>query len=749
MLRRVFLLLFSVWVCLPVRGVVAAPSRPAPLPQDTRSAVVTFKDMGYADDKAIGALSGLTYNLTIPSVWQRPGKLYLNLVISHSNLLLAERSVATVVFNDLPVASFPLDDTNQDHAAIQVELPLGSDPRPRTYKLSVVFYMRVNREQCLDLQSPALWSIVHETSSIEFRYPEGEERFDLALYPYPLFPSPAVVPESVHFVLPANPTDIDLSAAAQVSAKMGQLAASNLLSFSSGTPEDAPPGSSLVVIGQPSTQGVLHSIADYLPLSLSPDGQGFVYPNGEPIPPDWGVIQIIPNPWNTETALLVVSGGSPIGLQRAGEALASQATIDLFKGAYAVIPDVPPANQTLYPMPGEPRENITLAELTGHQEDWEVRGIVIQSLSFNFFLPNEWTMQNSGYVDLHWAHAPTVWSERSMLEVYLNGRLLHVELLTPENALPNTLRVGLPAKLLRPGHNYISTRFTLRLQLEPCVHEFGEEAWATVFSDSMLFLPHQIARQAIFPDLETYPYPFYGQPGLDDVTLAVPDGFTPDELTVALKISARLGKSARGKALRPHMVTASQIPPVEGRAPWHWIVIGEGMRIPMWNEIQPRLKVSGQTLKELMAPTGETAALERDSAPVGVIQELVSPWDETRALLVVTGNTRQALALAGDALSFGETSDELRGDVVTLTEGPLEGGLITVFTTLPTPTPIVNATPMDESTVPTSAPLKWFFLGLAIVLVVIFALLFVGERLGRARERRKMRTSNLPPEETR
>ena len=719
---------------LPVDS-LRAQSLPVPEgepPQQTRSVQITFADMGFQDEQAARAEAGISYFLPIPQAWQRPGELTLHLVISHSPLLLPHRSNLTVIFNDVPLTTVPLDSGNADHATLTVPLPLDS-PRPRSYHLRLIFYMRVSEDPCKDLHSPALWSVVHETSWLEFTYPLPAQPNDLAFYPYPLFPTTAVVPSPVYFVLPEQPDPADLEAAGLVAAKLGQLAATDLLSISVGPLTEVPVGSSTVIIGRPMAQSAIASLEQYLPLPLLADRQGFMDAGGAPILPDWGVIQLLSAPWDEETAILVVSGGNEEGLRRAGQALANQAALDLLGGNYALI-QAAPRDAGLYPIAGQVSEKTTLRELTRHDEDWVVKGHSIQSVHYSFYLPPDWQMENSGYLDLEWAHSPVLWAERSMVDVFLNGTLLKSVACTPENADRNTLRVQLPAARLRPGYNTIAVRFTLRLKLEYCVHEYGEEAWGVIYGDSLLFLPHQEHPRRFTPDLGDFPYPFNDRPDLGDVILAIPSQPTPAELDGALEIAARLGRAARGRTLSIRLLPADHLAE-EDRASHHLIVIGELGRNPLQDEVTRDLTVVGWTWKGLSAG-GQPVVIERDGAPIGVIEEQVSPWNETRALLLVSANTPETLRLACGALGYAETSQELAGNIVIVTPDGLEGGLVTVFETLPTPTP-QPAIPEEVPIVP--APLTWFFAGLTIIVVTLLLLVLFAEHRRRARKRKTQR----------
>jgi len=712
-------------------GVAAAPQGVE------RRVQITFEDMGYPVMKAVGAQSTVSYLLVIPEAWQRPGHLRVTLDISHSGLLLPSRSVVTVAFNDVPLKTFRLDETNQEHGLLMVDLPL-SDPRPKNYKLDVIFYMRVSYDECRDLQSPALWALVHETSFVEFTFEEGAERYDLQYYPYPLMPARTVVPSAVHFVLPPQPAPVDLEAAARISAKLGQLAGTDLVQITAGSWDDAPPGSSLIVIGQPAMQPVIAMLNHALPVPLHEDGRSFVYPSGPPItsiPSDWGVVQLLPHPNDPDRPVLVVSGGDTIGLQRAALALASQANLNLMKGNYVLIPDVQPGSDVFYHIPGQAHDRVTLADLTGHTEDWTVRGVGISSLAFQFNLPGDWEMRDSGYVDLQIAHSPTLWAERSMLEVYLNGRLLHVELLTPENAMPSTVHVNLPAKLIRPGSNLLSLRFTLNLRMEQCVREFLQDVWAQVFSDSELVLPHDVVPlQEYTPELADYPYPFNDNPTLENTWVLLPDAPSSAELTAALQIIARIGRGSTSKELRPHMTFASQVPP-EQRADRHLIVISVGDRNPLMAELSHRLRVAGQSLKSLSTYVGQPIITTWDAFPVGVVEAMASPWDKAHALWVVFGTNEEAIDLAAQALSFGETADELGGDLAVFTSSTLEGGAVTLFTTLPTPTPLPQDQVPVEQAPEVPAPLTWFFGSLVVIVGALAIFVLAQDRRARHKEK--------------
>ena len=172
--------------------------------------------------------------------------------------------------------------------------------------------------------------------------------------------------------------------------------------------------------------------------------------------------------------------------------------------------------------------------------------------------------------------------------------------------------------------------------------------------DSFFVLPHQTAE--LPTDLRMLPRPIYQQSFEPDTALlVVPNQPTPAEMQAALAVATGFGKLTSGNLdllLRP----VNQLSDAE-RETHHLIFVGDGTNFPILENVA------------LPAPVSETGFDVPEIQPEdGLIQMAVSPWNETKAVLVVSGDDDAGLKKAGQAISVGEFLTSGRPDIALISE---------------------------------------------------------------------------------
>jgi hypothetical protein len=135
-------------------------------------------------------------------------------------------------------------------------------------------------------------------------------------------------------------------------------------------------------------------------------------------------------------------------------------------------------------------------------------------------------------------------------------------------------------------------------------------------------------------DLALYPAPFFERPlEYPPVYFVLPDNPSTTDLSAAATIAAGLGKSSNGE-IRLASALDTQVP-IDGRDNHHLIVIGREGTNRFLDQLDLPLRLDDPALSE----------------DQGVIQELVSPWNPMRMILVVTGKSDEGLFKASQALN--------------------------------------------------------------------------------------------------
>ena len=265
---------------------------------------------------------------------------------------------------------------------------------------------------------------------------------------------------------------------------------------------------------------------------------------------------------------------------------------------------------------------------------------------YNINLPGNFQVSPTGnYLDLIISHLPEIPDKPSLLEVKMNGGLVSTFPLTKENAIPATVRLDLPEGLLQNGYNIIA----INLDTGATCEDPGGFLKVLVDKNSSLTFGYQ---QNPYPaDLELYPFPFTER-GLLNIptTIVLPDQPTSTDLSAATTIAAGLGQMSEGNIDLTAVLASNLSPDIQNNN--HLIVIGRPEANELFNDLALPLPIDETTLKP-----GQ-----------GILQEIVSPWNEFRLLLAASGLDDEGLLKTGDALNRQAHFLSMRGPVAIVVE---------------------------------------------------------------------------------
>jgi hypothetical protein len=238
--------------------------------------------------------------------------------------------------------------------------------------------------------------------------------------------------------------------------------------------------------------------------------------------------------------------------------------------------------------------------------------------------------------------------------------------------------------------------------------------WLFISSASLLHLDHAVQNARVL-DLGSYPYPFNQRSDLTDVMFALPAEPMVAEWEDALRLAAALGNISNSTAFAPPVVLGNNWTKKK-LEDYHFIAIGRPSRNSLLQQVnaqlpQPFLLHSDSIEQKIDQVTLRLAP----DVSLGYIQLIVSPWNEARALLAITGTTDKSAKEAMDILLYQYKGLEgnlalIRDNAVKTidTRGFTKAGAAAALTTaLPQMTPAPGAssvsTPLSPGVTP-SAP---------------------------------------------
>ena len=288
-----------------------ASGTPAPI---TRRLVLTVHQLGALGPltlRGTSELQGVQFGIRADEVVTSAT---LNLSGAMSPALIPEFSNVTVTLNEQYVGTIPV---NRDQ------------PRFENFALNVtpVFFQDNNRlnfrftgrytPECNDPLSGLLWATISDASTLTLVLERLPAQRDLSRLPLPFFDTHEKTQLSLPFVLPANPSNESLQAAATVASWFGELAEFRGATFP--VTSDAPAqGNAVIVV------------------------TGADRPSGVVLPPLNGpTLAVVPNPSDPTASLLVIAG------RNGPEAVAAAATLTLGSrtlssdAATVALPEIP------------------------------------------------------------------------------------------------------------------------------------------------------------------------------------------------------------------------------------------------------------------------------------------------------------------------------------------------------------------------------------------------------------------------
>ena len=263
--------------------------------------------------------------------------------------------------------------------------------------------------------------------------------------------------------------------------------------------------------------------------------------------------------------------------------------------------------------------------------------------SYLFSLPGDWELLEGALLEIS---LEGLLQEDSPLSDEMNtSGLLTIEFNEiPIDTIPvdwrqnQVLNFQIPVEAITPIRD--DGRHILSLRLDTGLDCTSVSSGAIVAPESLFHFVHQYVAPST--SLEELPRPIFQRSFIpDSAIIVIPETPTADELQAALTIGAGFGKNSFGNLIMT-LVPVNQLTP-EQQASEHLIVVGKLASLELLNEAQP-------TSSSLDSESPLDSAQTDD----GLIWMVVSPWNASKVVLAITGNTDDAVVKAAQAASSNQ-----------------------------------------------------------------------------------------------
>ncbi|MFW6358976.1 MAG: cellulose biosynthesis cyclic di-GMP-binding regulatory protein BcsB [Chroococcales cyanobacterium] len=562
----------------------------------------------------------------------------------HSPALLANRSNLTLMLNGASVASVPL---NRPKSEIGNVLFAISPDRIRDHnQLSLIAQQHI-ASTCKE-ESPTdetLWTEVLPDSKLIFEYEPKAIPLDFNRYPYPFFDELSLDPTQIAYLKPAKVDDDWLTGAARFSANLGRLAQYRPIETHLVSNINQLEGNErLVIVGTPEKHPTLGSLE--LPFQIQ--NQQVLDGSLNPLPPDVGVLMITTTE-DEGIPILVATGNGPEGVRKAVQFLVQSDDQKIGTGQGILVSNVteePTPSERDWPNYLPEKDSFKLSDLHGEGsdnpfEDITVRGSYSPPIVIDFrALPDDRFKRGSS-MNLRYSYGPQVNPRTSALEVTLDDVFIGgARLNSKSGATQQTLNVNLPENLITPNSKLkIAFRMYPREPGDDCGRIVADEQLTgTIHADTSFHLQREHSVE--LPNLERlrYGYPFAAPQDLSRTAVVLPDTPSDTDISTLLTFSERLGRLSKAKSVQLNAYTRTTFPNSE-QTKAHLVGIGTQEQFPFKEVFQN----SQFKLNEVFSRQWKQSSIQTVADGEGVIQEVISPWNNERVLLALSSQTETGL----------------------------------------------------------------------------------------------------------
>jgi hypothetical protein len=589
------------------------------------------------------------FTFRVPDNWLASGANILRLDLDY--FLITSDGLSTAVaippvvlrvrLDNVPIAAISLSPTNTGRRLVEVPLPaeIMGDPAQRDHNIQLILE---GRDQCL-IGIESRVRIAAATSALAFQYRLLPPPLDLSLYPRPFYNNtPAVLNETVAFVLPAQPETIDYEAAASLAAALGALSRNRLRMYAVTVDAltDADRIANQLWVGQIGKHTAIDAAyaADRFPTKLNADGSLIV--GSTRIAPDDGVAQIIANPDNPNAAIIAVTAQTAEGFQKAVQVLSGPPSIIGLGGSVALVSQI--GQTARLDSNAALAERVTFADLGF--VNVPIYGAGLQFGEITFTMPDGVVLTDDAALDMRFDYSDTLADANATITLFMNETPLNSAFLrnprTGERISQIKARIP-PSSVISGALNALLIQVdssgltdTVACDTPPSV-----VVWLSPRPESEFYLPRRADDSPMrVPLLNGFPLPFSRLSDLSDVWFVLPNAPTAEETGQMLRLMAFLGSSVNNSLRFSPRLSLGEIPPSADLMAYHIIALGRPTRNAFIRSLNNILPQPFQPNSDVLEQVVDSVIYRLPPGyDIGVLQLLASPASAQRALLVISG----------------------------------------------------------------------------------------------------------------
>lgn len=640
----------------PVPATSAKPAEPgtsagpAALPVEAgEQLILGMKDFGDPGGYTLKTVkTERRYEFTRPKNWKVLPSSSIRVSFQHSPNLLPERSSLNVLVNNRILQTITLGKGNVTATTLNIPIPpnLLKDRNSLSFQVDQHYTYK-----CEDPFSDELWTTLLEDTKMQINYVPQPSTPNLTEFPYPIFDPLAYEDTKIGYIAPPETlSNESLSAFGAVATGLAQHISWHPMEPAMAGMSALQSNANLVVVGTPKENPAIGMLSGNMSVPLS--GDQFVDRRTRaPYPEKTGIIQYIRNPYHPSKVILIISGNSPAGVANAGRLLVQNPTNRLLVGQSAVVDEFSIGPKHPYrawdgflQTSGSSFADLGLDTMT-------TRGITAMPLYYSIkrmpdlYFPG----QTKVVLKTLFSYSSQLDNTQSKLEVLLNKKALKsVPLDDKQGKSLAEFNLEIPSEEFHTFNDLEYKFYLYPEKYDMCNFVTDAHIWGTVHNASTIQVPGEI--KTPLPDLGLLNdggFPFTGYQDLTEVAVVLPDQPTETDMNTMLQILSRLGRVSKSKAGINLEVFHATTLPESVKKGYHMIVIGSEERNALFKDFESKLHLLLKGTQETLEGVNKNLSAIQYSPDQGILEEMISPWNEKRIVMLAFGATDTAMDRIG------------------------------------------------------------------------------------------------------
>ncbi|WP_273345185.1 cellulose biosynthesis cyclic di-GMP-binding regulatory protein BcsB [Clostridium luticellarii] len=555
-----------------------------------------------------------------------------------SGTLINDLSNMSVIVNGIPISTEWIDTirkTSPDYW--QVNVPVNRLKVNSINEIRIESSHRSITGDCADIDNPANWLTIYDDSKVHISdksmyspslsdfYSSYFEDFD------------ANKSLKSNFTLPDIKNVNLISALLKLSCSVGNLYSDrNLINYNvvEGDVNQKPTGNSIVI---------------------APAGEFKSSVDAKKLDKDQGFLSISDKSSQNPYYTTIISGKNKNGIAKSASFISNSELLKQIKDTSIVVDSDTKGKYSKFV---ENKKGLYVFSNWGYS-DTNLSGSFHQKASFSFVQPNGLQSEKGSYINLKFRHSRILVPDRSLLTVYIDGKLVDSSKLSNSNAEDGSLKVVIPESALKKSMIKVDVEVYNYIGKIDCSKDYYDSAWTYIDSDSQIrLIPGKLGIQ---PSLDNFPYfNTYNESKQPEILLSFSNTIDVAQLDTASIMASRMGQ--KSKKVFDFDVLKGGNELVNGQQNKNMIFIGSFNNINLPDKIKDSIPIlplgNGKfKIKEGLQATPETLKNKT------LVQVVRSPWNFNKRVYVVTYDNDSNLKAFNIFLSNSDNLQKMRDQI--------------------------------------------------------------------------------------